>query len=65
MAAPAASVACHMPKIETDGVPSAYVSSHTLIFISPAKTDRYEIPNPCTSCHADKTTGWATSELLK
>jgi predicted CXXCH cytochrome family protein len=56
-------IACHMPKIETEGVPGAFVRSHTFAFISPAMTDKYKIPNPCTSCHTDKTTAWAAKEL--
>ena len=36
------------------------VSAHTFAFITPAMTDKYKIPNPCTSCHTDKTTAWAT-----
>ena len=56
-------IACHMPKIETEGVPGAFVRSHTFAFISPTMTDKYKIPNPCTSCHADKTTAWAAKEL--
>jgi len=43
-------VACHMPKIETEG---ASVHAHTFRFISPVMTDKYNIPNPCT-CHADR-----------
>jgi predicted CXXCH cytochrome family protein len=57
-------VACHMPKIAAQGVPGAFVSSHTFKFISPAMTDKYKIPNACTSCHADKSTDWATKEML-
>ena len=57
-------VACHMPKIETQGVPGAFVSSHTFRFITPAMTDKYKMPNPCTSCHLDKSTDWATRALL-
>lgn len=56
-------VACHMPKIETEGVPGSFVHSHTFRFISPAMTDRYQIPNPCTSCHKDKSTAWAEDEM--
>lgn len=56
-------VACHMPEIETEGVPGAYVHAHTFRFISPAMTDKYKTPNPCTSCHTDKSTAWATSAL--
>jgi hypothetical protein len=28
-------------------------------------TDRYKIPNPCTSCHTDQTTEWATAAMSK
>jgi predicted CXXCH cytochrome family protein len=57
-------VACHMPKIQTQGVPGAFVRSHTFRFITPAMTDKYKIPNACTSCHKDKSTEWATSQLV-
>lgn len=56
-------VDCHMPAIESEGVPGAYVHAHTFRFVSPATTDKYGIPNPCTSCHADKPAGWATATL--
>jgi predicted CXXCH cytochrome family protein len=56
-------VACHMPKIESEGVPDAYVHAHTFRVITPAMTDRYGIPNPCTSCHTDKSTAWATEAM--
>ena len=56
-------VACHMPKIETEGVPGAFVRAHTFRFISPAMTDQYQIPNPCTSCHTDKSTAWALGAM--
>ena len=56
-------VACHMPKIESEGVPGAFVSAHTFRFISPAMTDKYKIPNPCTSCHQEKSTAWAEDEM--
>ena len=58
-------IACHMPKIESEGVPGSFVRAHTFRFISPAMTDRYKMPNPCTSCHTDKTTAWAAAELEK
>jgi predicted CXXCH cytochrome family protein len=57
-------VECHMPKIETEGVPGSFVRSHTFRFISLSMTDKYKIPNPCTSCHKDKNTQWANKELL-
>jgi len=57
-------VACHMPEIETEGPPGTLVHAHTFRFITPAMTDKYKIPNPCTSCHKDKSTEWATKEML-
>ena len=56
-------IACHMPKIATT-IADVKVRSHTFAFITPAMTDKYKIPNPCTSCHTDKTTAWAT-EILR
>ena len=56
-------VSCHMPAIETEGVPGTFVHAHTFRFVSPAMTDKYNIPNPCTSCHHDKSTAWATDAL--
>jgi predicted CXXCH cytochrome family protein len=55
-------VACHMPKIEAE-IPGVFVSAHTFAFITPAMTDKYKIPNPCTSCHMDKTTAWAAEAM--
>ena len=55
-------VACHMPKIEAE-IPGVFVRAHTFAFIAPAMTDKYKIPNPCTSCHTDKTSAWATDAL--
>jgi predicted CXXCH cytochrome family protein len=56
-------VACHMPQIESEGVPGAMVHAHTFRFISPAMTDSYQIPNPCTSCHKEKSTAWAEDAI--
>ena len=56
-------VACHMPQIESEGVPGALVHAHTFRFITPAMTDKYKIPNPCTSCHKDKSTTWAEDAI--
>jgi predicted CXXCH cytochrome family protein len=56
-------IACHMPKIASEGVPGSFVSSHTFKFITPVMTDKYQIPNACTSCHKDKTTAWATQAM--
>lgn len=56
-------VACHMPAIQAEGVPGAFVHAHTFRFISPEMTDKYKIPNPCTSCHRDKTAAWAEAAM--
>jgi len=55
-------ISCHMPQIETT-IADLKVRAHTFAFISPAMTDKYKIPNPCTSCHTDKSTAWATEAL--
>ena len=57
-------VACHMPKIEVT-IPGVFVSTHTFSVISPTMTDKYKIPNPCTSCHTDKTTAWAADAIRR
>jgi predicted CXXCH cytochrome family protein len=57
-------VACHMPKIEVT-IPGVFVSAHTFTFIMPAMTDKYKIPNPCTSCHTDKNTAWAADAMRR
>ncbi len=56
-------VACHMPAIETEGVPGTFVHAHTFRFIAPEMTEKYGMPNPCTSCHKEKSTVWAKDEL--
>jgi len=56
-------VACHMPAIQTEGPANTYVHAHTFRFITPAMTGKYKIPNPCTSCHTDKTTVWAAEAI--
>lgn len=56
-------VACHMPAIESEGVPGAMVHAHTFRFISPAMTEKYGMPNACTACHKDKTDAWASAAL--
>jgi predicted CXXCH cytochrome family protein len=55
-------LACHMPKIEQT-LPDDFVRAHTFKFITPTMTEQYKIPNPCTSCHTDKTTNWAKESL--
>ena len=58
-------VACHMPAIETEGVPSTFVHAHTFRFISPSMTDKYNMPNPCTTCHQGKSTAWAQESMRR
>jgi predicted CXXCH cytochrome family protein len=57
-------VACHMPAVEQT-IANVNVRSHTFKFISPVATERYGVPNPCTSCHKDKTTEWAIEQLKR
>jgi predicted CXXCH cytochrome family protein len=56
-------VACHMPAIETEGPANTMVHAHTFRFITPAMTEKYKIPNPCISCHTDKTSAWANNAM--
>ena len=53
---------CHMPQIEVT-IANVHVRAHTFEFITPGLTDQYQIPNPCTDCHKDKSTGWAQKVL--
>jgi predicted CXXCH cytochrome family protein len=55
-------VACHMPKIAVM-LGDVKVRSHTFKFIAPATAERIKMPDPCTACHIDKTTAWATDAL--
>src|SRR5262245_12939979 len=57
-------VECHMPKIEQT-IADVNVRSHTCRFIPRGATDGLKVPNPCTTCHADKTTQWAREALKK
>jgi predicted CXXCH cytochrome family protein len=54
--------ACHMPTIEQT-IKDNYVAAHTFRFITPTETEQSGIPNPCTSCHKDKSNEWAKAEL--
>ena len=53
---------CHMPLIEQT-IRDSYVAAHTFRFISPLETEQSGIPNPCTSCHAEKSNAWAINAL--
>jgi predicted CXXCH cytochrome family protein len=55
-------VACHMPKIEQE-IADVNVRSHTFRFIPPSATTALKVPNPCTTCHSDKTPAWAADAL--
>jgi predicted CXXCH cytochrome family protein len=55
-------VACHMPAVEQT-IANVNVRSHTFRFISPAMSERYGVPNACTTCHKDKTNAWANDAL--
>ena len=55
-------VACHMPAIEQT-IKDNFVAAHTFRFITPQQTEQSGIPNPCTSCHTDKSTQWASQQL--
>jgi len=54
--------ACHMPLIART-IANVSVRSHTFKFISPSTTERLGVPNPCTSCHMDRTAQWASDAL--
>ncbi len=55
-------IACHMPQIETT-IADVKVHTHTFRFVTPEMTGKYGIPNPCISCHTDKSAAWATEAL--
>jgi predicted CXXCH cytochrome family protein len=55
-------VDCHMPAIART-VGDVNVRSHTFRFITPAMTEHYGMPNPCTSCHTDMTVDEAAGQL--
>jgi predicted CXXCH cytochrome family protein len=54
--------ACHMPKIEQT-ISDVMVRSHTFRFISPATSEAANVPNPCVTCHTDRTNAWALETL--
>ncbi len=55
-------VACHMPAIQTE-IADVKVHAHTFNFIGPNMAEKYKIPSPCASCHADKPALWAASQI--
>lgn len=58
-------ISCHMPQVQKEGVPGAFVHVHTFRFITPAMTERYGIPNACGSCHAQQGAAWASRWLAQ
>ena len=55
-------VACHMPAIQQT-IGSVNVRSHTFRFISPMMSERHGVPNPCITCHKEKSNQWAMAAL--
>ena len=55
-------VACHMPAIQQT-IGNVNVRSHTFRFISPMVSEQHKVPNPCTTCHKDKSNQWAMDAL--
>lgn len=57
-------IECHMPKTGRHLKSSPLtVRTHVFGFITPDETRRYGVPNPCTSCHEDKSLEWAEAHL--
>jgi len=56
-------VACHMPKILPELPGGPFVATHNFHFITPAQTEAQNIPNACNTCHKDKDTKWAATQL--
>jgi hypothetical protein len=57
-------IECHMPKTGENSV-AAEAHNHTFNFISPADTIKTGDPNSCNTCHVDKTSQWALTEVRK
>lgn len=55
-------VSCHMPRIAVM-VGDVKVRSHTFKFIAPGVAERLKMPDPCTTCHTEKTSRWAADAL--
>ena len=54
-----------MPKIEQT-IADVNVRSHTFKFITPGHDGTVRrFPNPCTSCHTDHPSQWATDALKR
>jgi len=55
-------IACHMPQIEQT-IGDVNVRAHTFKFITPADTQSLGVPNPCNTCHTDKSLEWTVTTL--
>ena len=55
-------VSCHMPAIQQT-IADVNVHAHTFKVITPAESAKYQIPNPCITCHTDKSNDWAAAAL--
>jgi hypothetical protein len=51
-----------MPQIQTT-IADVKVHAHTFRFISSALTEKYKVPNPCNTCHTEKSTAWSAEAL--
>jgi tetratricopeptide (TPR) repeat protein len=54
-------VACHMPTETYMGVDKRH--DHAFRVPRPDFSERFDVPNACTSCHAGKTAAWASAAL--
>lgn len=57
-------IECHMPKTgkHTKESPKT-VRTHIFGFITPQESEKYKVPNACTSCHKEKDNKWAGKHL--
>jgi predicted CXXCH cytochrome family protein len=55
-------VECHMPRI-AQTIADVNVRSHTFVFIPPARTVQFGMPNACNVCHKDKSPEWAAEHV--
>jgi predicted CXXCH cytochrome family protein len=56
-------IACHMPRNLPATTGAINVRSHTFQFVTPRLTAQSGVPNPCLSCHSDRTVEWVREEL--
>ncbi|HEX7087370.1 MAG TPA: tetratricopeptide repeat protein [Vicinamibacterales bacterium] len=56
-------VACHMPSTTYMQVDAR--RDHSIRVPRPDRTQRLGVPNPCSTCHADRGAGWAAEQVRK